>query len=215
MRRITCEMFEADAAELSVGTIDEPHRTDLLEHASTCPSCREVLDEVTDLADRLLLLAPEAEPPAGFESRALASLPRPSPPAPRASRARIMGAAVAAVLAFVVGVVVGNAGRTDAPVRSAVVVSPALTSAGSVELAGAELTVSLGQDLPWPDEVACELIGPDGAWTRVASWSPDPRYGGEWTVTVDESLTRSPEMRLVSGDGAVLGRAFFGVEQRP
>lgn len=207
---VSCEAFEADVAELGVGTIDEPHRSALLAHASSCASCREVLDEVSDLADRLLLLAPEVEPPAGFEARALGSRATVSP----RRRTWVMGAAVAAVLAFVAGTVVGVVGSGDtAPrvsARTAVVLTPAFAVSGSVEVSGDELTLTLGPDMPWPEEVGCEMRGVDGEWVRVATWSPDPRYGGEWTIEIEGALADSVEMRLVDGtDGEVLGRAFL------
>jgi len=69
---ISCDQFDEQAEDLALGHIDEPQRSQLLAHASTCPPCQSLLEGLGTVADRLLLLAPQLEPPAGFESRALA-----------------------------------------------------------------------------------------------------------------------------------------------
>ena len=69
-----CGECESWGAELALGLLTGPERATGLSHLAACPSCREQVDELARVADRLLLLAPEAEPPAGFESRVLAAV---------------------------------------------------------------------------------------------------------------------------------------------
>ena len=69
-----CGECEAWGTELALGLLTGPERATGLSHLAACPSCREQVDELARVADRLLLLAPEAEPPAGFESRVLAAV---------------------------------------------------------------------------------------------------------------------------------------------
>jgi hypothetical protein len=69
-----CRECESWGAELALGLLTGPDRATGLAHLAGCPSCREQVDELARVADRLLLLAPEAEPPAGFESKVLAAV---------------------------------------------------------------------------------------------------------------------------------------------
>src|SRR5512132_697606 len=64
------ELFPELAAGVAAG--DERART--LAHLSRCPECRRELAATAEVVDELLLLAPEHEPPAGFESSVLARL---------------------------------------------------------------------------------------------------------------------------------------------
>jgi Putative zinc-finger len=88
------------AAELALGVVDGEERARALEHLAGCPDCRRTVEELSEVADGLLLLAPSREVPIGFESRAL------EPLGERRSRSRrrralvpIAAAATAAVLA--------------------------------------------------------------------------------------------------------------------
>jgi hypothetical protein len=71
---ITCDEFDQGVDELAVGTLGEPERGILLDHAASCPACEARLNWLAGLADRLLLLVPEVEPPAGFEAGAMARM---------------------------------------------------------------------------------------------------------------------------------------------
>jgi hypothetical protein len=70
----SCEAFQATVAELALGVADGRERSELLAHAAHCAECRHELLALGEAADRLLDLIPPAEPPAGFESRILASV---------------------------------------------------------------------------------------------------------------------------------------------
>src|SRR4051812_1713337 len=69
MQALSCAEVEALAPELAMGTLTGTERAEALGHLETCGRCREMVDELAATADALLLLAPEAEPPIGFESR--------------------------------------------------------------------------------------------------------------------------------------------------
>jgi hypothetical protein len=102
---MSCEQTRAIAAELALGIADGEQRAQALRHLAECADCRRAVEELTAIADELLTLAPEREPPAGFESRVLARMqPAPEPARPRRVRlwSRILvpvGAAAAAALA--------------------------------------------------------------------------------------------------------------------
>jgi predicted anti-sigma-YlaC factor YlaD len=107
-----CEGLRDVAAELAAGTLPGDERADALEHLSDCPACRDEVAELAELVDRLLLVAPPAEPPVGFESRVLASISGHRRWVRRPPWASL--AALVAALALVVGLAAGAAwGRRD------------------------------------------------------------------------------------------------------
>ncbi len=104
---LTCAEAGALAPDLALGTLDGEERAALLSHLAGCGTCREAVDELAQVADRLLLLAAPAEPPSGFESRVMSAIPRLAR-AERAARrrrhvwrGRVAIAAVALVAALV------------------------------------------------------------------------------------------------------------------
>lgn len=104
---MSCEETRQLVAELALGIADGEERARALRHLAACPDCRRELAELSEVADDLLLLAPEQEPPVDFESRVLARV-QPAPrPARRARRWRrplavLAPAAVAAALAVTI-----------------------------------------------------------------------------------------------------------------
>jgi hypothetical protein len=69
-----CDLLEDVAAELALGSLTGAERSYALTHLDECQSCRQLVEELTAAADSLLLIAAEADPPAGFEVRLLARL---------------------------------------------------------------------------------------------------------------------------------------------
>src|SRR5580765_6515368 len=82
---MSCEQFRELAPELAIEIADGQERDTALRHAATCPSCRQLVSELSTVVDDLLLLAPSHEPPPGFASRVVARI---SPPTPRRRAAR-------------------------------------------------------------------------------------------------------------------------------
>jgi hypothetical protein len=65
--------------ELAIGVAVGDERAQILGHLARCAPCRGVLDSASAAADALLLVAPEREPPPGFETRVLSGLPGATP----------------------------------------------------------------------------------------------------------------------------------------
>ena len=74
MTTLTCDQLRTMAAEVALGIVSGADRADALDHMEHCVACRALVDELAQAGDSLLLLAPEAEPPMGFESRVAARL---------------------------------------------------------------------------------------------------------------------------------------------
>jgi hypothetical protein len=69
--RPTCDDVFQITAELALGIASGEERARALRHIAGCPRCRRELAELAELADELLLMAPDREPPRGFESQVL------------------------------------------------------------------------------------------------------------------------------------------------
>jgi hypothetical protein len=105
-----CDETRELAAELALGVVEGEERGRALEHLADCPECRRRVEELTEVADQLLLLAPHREVPVGFESRVLGQVL----PSPRPRRRRRLGlvlapaAAALAAVAITLAVVSGD-----------------------------------------------------------------------------------------------------------
>jgi predicted anti-sigma-YlaC factor YlaD len=99
--RPSCEEVRALAPELALGIAVGEERAHALEHLLACPACRRYLEELSSVADDLLLLAPTQEPPVGFESRVLEELEERSGRPERRRRRPLIAVAAAAVAALV------------------------------------------------------------------------------------------------------------------
>jgi hypothetical protein len=74
MSILGCSQVRDLAPELALGVLGGADRAEVLLHVDRCPICRAHINELSETADALALLAPEAEPPAGFEKRLLHSM---------------------------------------------------------------------------------------------------------------------------------------------
>ena len=91
-----CRHIRELSPELALGIVTGEERARALEHVGACPGCRQLLAELSEVADGLVALAPAQEPPVGFESRVIERLGRPR--RPRWQRA-VAGLAAAALVA--------------------------------------------------------------------------------------------------------------------
>lgn len=209
MSATACDRFDEHVEDLALGHLDEPLRSQLLAHASACPTCRGMLDGLGAVTDRLLELAPEAEPPAGFESRVLARIGTPSQPR-RRHRWPAVAAAVALVTAGAAGMLALRAGTDDAPVAAIVTAND--TRIGEVRLVAdpePHVLVTIDRPRPGPGVRYCELQLADGTWVEVGSWEVADIAAGVWAVGIDGALLDAAAMRITTADGDVLAVATF------
>jgi hypothetical protein len=88
-----CHEVRGLTAEVALGVADGEDRARVLDHVVDCSECRHELEDLTALADDLVVLAPEHEPPLGFELRTVRGL---QPKRRRRRRWRIPAVAFAA-----------------------------------------------------------------------------------------------------------------------
>jgi hypothetical protein len=89
----SCAQVRDIAPELALGVLSGAERAEALIHVNGCARCQALVTELSEVADVLPLLAPEHEPPPGFEQRVLG--------AGRANRRRATRRWVAAIAAAV------------------------------------------------------------------------------------------------------------------
>jgi hypothetical protein len=199
-----CADVDALAAELALGIVSGAERAAALNHLAVCSACRTRVEELAEVADELLLIGPEREPPAGFEGRVLTAMSPASPVTPIPSRRPLFAAtrAFAAAIVLVVGAVGVFVGKRLSPGSSPLTKQyvAALQTMGGSALGAQKLhTVPGGQD-------AGEVFAYQGrpSWLFVSVWDTTPEaytvrliMRGGMPVTVGE-------LQKI-GDGASLG----------
>ena len=112
---MSCDDLHTLAPELALGILEGSERGAALAHLDRCPTCRAEVDELAATVDALLVAAPEAEPPAGFEATVLTRLAEEQGRAAPAPRRHLRAFALAAAACLLAGIGLGLAlGRTDA-----------------------------------------------------------------------------------------------------
>jgi len=89
--------------ELAAGVAAGDERARALSHLGGCSDCQRELAATAEVVDELLLLAPQREPPAGFESAVLAALAPAVPRQRRSWRTPLLWAASIVVAAGLTG----------------------------------------------------------------------------------------------------------------
>jgi hypothetical protein len=72
-----CDETRDITTELALGIATGKERARALDHVAGCPACRQDLERLAAIADDMLVLAPESEPPPGFEARVLRAMTAP------------------------------------------------------------------------------------------------------------------------------------------
>lgn len=69
-----CEELRELAPDIALDIADGEQRAAALRHLEGCGECRRLVEELSQLSDELLRVAPTHEPPEGFESRVIERL---------------------------------------------------------------------------------------------------------------------------------------------
>lgn len=202
-----CDEFQEQVDDLALGQLEEPRRSELLLHASGCQSCQALLSGLGAVADRLLLAAPQIEPPAGFESRALARMGSPASP----QRAWWVSA-IGGLVIVVAGLVAwwSWSARETPNVVAAPIMAESGSDIGVVELRAdpsPHVLVVIDSPRPDPGTRTCQLQRGDGDWVTVGSWEVEDIAAGVWAVGVESALLEATAMRVLTADGSVLATA--------
>ena len=194
-----CAKIREALPEVALGIADGEQRALALEHIAGCPDCRRRLEEFSSLADELITLAPQREPPPGFENRVLDRLDirqRRRRPARRRLRRLAFAAAVPAVAA---ATALAMSISYSSDLRLATQYRAALMGAHGTFFQSAHLNTPAGQK-----------AGIVFAYQGSPSWmfyTLDRRHAS--AVYQEQIVTRSgrtlslPEFRLVNGSWGI------------
>ncbi len=160
---MTCAEVREHAAELVLGTLDGETRALVVGHLASCASCRAEVADLTRVTDALWLTAPEAEPPAGFESRVLRAVR----PRRRLWSPRLLATA-AAVLVFAAAFVV-VARPSGAPEAAGAMLDRSRTAVGHAVVHGGSPSYVYVTLDHWGDggDYVVEVIRKDGSHVVV------------------------------------------------
>jgi alkylhydroperoxidase family enzyme len=192
------ERVQEAAAELALGLLSGPERADALAHMDGCAACRTTVEELADVADHMLLLAPETEPPPGVETGVLARIDGKEHRRPSRRRAVV---AAAAVVAFLLGGVTGALLFRDRQSRYDREYIAALRELDGRALAAARVRVPGGEQVG-------QLFLYEGttSWLFVTINDPRPQDDAELGVELrfeDGRRVVIPGLHVVDGRGSL------------
>jgi hypothetical protein len=206
-----CTDLRELAPELALGTLTGRERALALGHLARCAECQRLVEELSDAADAVLLVAPEVTPPDGFAGRVAAGLE------PRRPRRRFV-AAVAGIAALAVGLAFGA--HTDLLQHrsqpSFALHAPGVRTASFAEAVGEQVHGQVFFDVdrdPWVfmtlrddgsndgnDSYVCQLDFADGHSVRIGSFQLHDGVGS-WGRAVDLDLSGLKGVRLLDAAG--------------
>ena len=222
----TCDPFADELPELALGVLTGRDRARVLAHVDSCPRCADELEHLARTADTVVQVAPEMDPPLGFEVRLFERMGVAETPRRRFGRhvPRWMPvAAAAAVVALGLGLGLGlSSAPSTSPSASAqrgdsgrpTVVSAPLVNGGHTV---GHVVVSGGAS-PWMSMmltdssvrgwVSCVVVTDSGQRQTVGTFRAKAGYGA-WSsrLAVDPSRLRAAE--VLDSDGAVIASAVL------
>jgi len=220
-RAFGCERYAGDLAELALGSLAGRDRARALDHVESCPRCAEELEQLTRVADTLVQVAPEVDPPMGFEVRLFERMG--VTPADRSHRRwRVprwvpVVAAAAAALAVGLGLTLtsSTAPTVSAPART----HDGVVSAPLVEHGETVGRVAFGGTQPWMSmmladssargTVDCVVVTKDGVTHHVGSFVARAGYGA-WIAPLRVAPADVRSAEVVSPSGTVIATATLG-----
>ncbi|HZR13490.1 MAG TPA: zf-HC2 domain-containing protein [Acidimicrobiia bacterium] len=211
-REFGCSEVRDLAPELALGVLAGPERAEAILHVDRCPACRAHVAELSDTVDALTLLAPEAEPPTGFERNVLRAMGVERAHGWRRFRPPRWAAAAALVCALATGSAVGGFAAVGAlgthhdRLHDEYVQS--LRALGGTSLRAAPM---LGAGGRRAGEVFAYQGKPSWVYVSVDYWVP----GGTYQVVVDgpNGARQIGQMQVVGGHGSWGGAAPTTVGQ--
>jgi hypothetical protein len=216
-----CEEFETDLTELALGILTGRARTATLAHVESCPRCAEELEQLARAADAVVQVAPEVDPPMGFEVRLFNRMGVADVPARRARPPRWALAAAATVVALAIGLGIGlSTGSRPGNHPTVADRGPGgpLVSFAALRENGREVgkVYAYGGSTPWMymtlsdssahGRVVCEVVTTSGVTRKVGAFSADEGYGA-WGAPLPVAPQDVRTAEVVSASGGVIATA--------
>lgn len=208
-----CALTRERAEELALGILDGAERAEVLRHVNECASCQAFVHELAEVADALPHLAPDVEPPPGFEHRVLAAM---RGDRGRTRRRRVLALAATAAAAAILAVAVVRIVDANRDERSQA--APALRSVameGADGLTVGRVTISRGSpaqiavavDYAVPEGSYALEVRPDGGAATPLGSMTVASGKGAWTGPVDLAGDHEQKLVMVDASGAVVCEA--------
>jgi anti-sigma-K factor RskA len=221
-RETECEAYAADLGELALGVLTGRERAQALWHVESCPRCAEELEQLSRAADAVLQVAPEVEPPLGFETRLFERMGvadvRPSRGGRhRARRFWIPVSVAAAVVALAVGLGLGlsSSGPTTTSAQGEYHhgrITGALMENGRrvgtvVVFDGSRHWMQMMlDDSSAHGQVTCVVVTDDGVHHQVGTFVASEGYGA-WAAPLHVNPDDVRSAEVVSSSGTVIATA--------
>jgi hypothetical protein len=217
----SCEQFSNDLAELALGILTGHRRAEALAHVESCPRCAEELEQLVRASDAALQLAPDMEPPVGFEVRLFERMGVRELPSRRHVATRWLLAAAAAVVALGVGLGVGlSQGSAPPGGTTALHHSPLGKMVLSADLWQGGKRVggvyAYGGSTPWifmtlsdsaaRGKIICEVVTKSGETRWVGEFTAKKGYGS-WGAPLPVAPQDIRSAKVVSVGGALIASA--------
>jgi hypothetical protein len=219
LREKGCDAYADDLAELALGALTGRPRAQALFHVESCPQCAEELEQLSRVADAVVQVAPEVEPPVGFEVRLFDRMGvadtrrrfRPSRWVPAGV------AAAAAALALGLGLSLPSSAPTTATAKA----HHGNEISGDLVENGAAVghVVVFGGTQPWMSmmlndstargTVDCIVVTKDGVAHHVGTFVARQGYGA-WIAPMHVKPTDIHAAEVVSPSGTVIATASLG-----
>ncbi len=209
---LSCAEVRELAPELALGILSGAERAEVLLHVNGCSRCQAYVAELTEAADVIPQLAPEAEPPTGFEARVLHRLGERERRTRRRWIAAAAGVAAAAIIVSVtvVRVVESNdttdlAGPTTPAITGKQVAVPMEGGAFDVAAGWAYVSdhhgVAVAVNYGIPSGMYTVAVTPArGATTPIGAVQVTDGHGS-WTGRSDDALRAGSRIALVDAAG--------------
>lgn len=215
---MTCAQLRECAPELALGLLNGAERAEALLHVNGCARCRAFVSELSEAVDVLVQLAPEADPPAGFEAAVAGRM--------RGDRRRVVrrwvaalasvAAATAIVSVVAVRMVEGSSSptRREGPPSSELQASPMIGGGGrtvgrvfTYNGHPSYVSVAVAYGVPTGD-YRVQLVARDGRIDDAGTVRIDEGKGS-WGGTVGTSVDDLREVRVVDAAGVAVCSASF------
>lgn len=216
MAELECARLHELGPELALGVLSGRERAQAVAHLQDCPSCEQHVRELSVIGDRLVLLAPSAEPPVGFEQRVLDRLGLPERRRPWRRR-WVAAAALLLALGLAAGGWVLHA-TLDAERGFTSVASNGTTAALTDEGTRVGEVFLYSDRRSWlyvevsspkvSGTVLCQARLTDGRTVTVGTF-PVSAGTGQWAVPAPVTADRLAEVRLLAEDGSIVGAAHL------
>jgi anti-sigma factor RsiW len=212
---MSCAQVRELAPELALGILSGAERAEVVLHVNGCARCQAYVAELTEAADAIPLLAPEAEPPAGFEARVLQRLDAGERRTRRRWIAAVAAVAAAAMIVSITVVRVIESNDTSSAPTAAPITRPAKPVAVPMQLTAAPLpagwayvsdghgvAVSVSYGMA-PGGYAVQVKSPGGRAENIGTMTVSDNHGS-WTGRSSRPITAGSTISLVDATGAAV-----------